>query len=87
MWKQKPTYNRPLIFKKSIPDTQKATVRRLRRIIGTSSRSIIMKFSRIRKKFSYIPLLLLISLRFKTLKNITKADNKTVQPPGLIPPR
>ena len=78
MQKQRPIYNRPLIFGRSIPGARKATVRHPKKIKRTLSRSTAMRLPRIEKRLSPIPLLLLISLRSKTPKNVKKVDKKTV---------
>ena len=79
MQKQRPTYNHPPMFEKSTSGAQKATVCCLERTKKTPSGSTAIKLPKIEKKLNPIPLSLLISLRPKTLKNVTKADKETVQ--------
>ena len=87
MQKQRPTYNRPPTFGRSILGTKKATVRYPKRIKKIPSESTEMKLPKIKKKLSLIPLLPQISLRFKTPKNVVKANKEIVKPPGSMPPK
>ena len=85
MQKLRPTHSQPSMFRRLISVAQKAIVFCPRRTKKIPNGSTAMRLPRTR--LSPRPLLALINLRPKTLKNATEVDKETIQPSRSMQPR